>query len=70
MIYYYVLTFITGNIIYQINYVVIGIHIIAEILLVVLGFKNPGILHKIIEDYDTPTKIHIPFDKDCKPAVN
>lgn len=70
MIYFYVLTFVTGLIVIEINYTIIIFHIIAFIFLVILGFKSPGITLKISEDFESKTKLHIPFDRDAKPAVN
>jgi len=70
MIYFYVLTFVTKLIVYEINYFVIALHIIVFVLMTILGFKNPGFVLKIQEDFDTPTKIAIPFDRDSKPAIN
>ena len=57
MVYFYVLTFVVALIVYEINYVVIALHVVATCLLVILGFKNPGIVLKITEDFDNPSKI-------------
>jgi hypothetical protein len=70
MVYFYVLTFCVALIVYEINYFVFALNAIATCLLIILGFKNPGIVLKITEDFDNPSKIELPFDKDCKPAVN
>jgi hypothetical protein len=70
MIYFYVLTFVVKFIVYEINYIIIALHAIVFVLNTILGFKNPGIVLKIQEDFDSPTKISIPFDRDSKPAVN
>jgi hypothetical protein len=57
MAYFYVITFVVTLISYELNYIVIVLHVIATVLLVGLGFKNPGIVLKITEDYDNPSKI-------------
>lgn len=57
MVYFYVLTFCVALIVYEINYFIIALHVIATILLIILGFKNPGIVLKITEDFDNPSKI-------------
>ena len=70
MIYFYALTFGVGLIVYEINYFIIALHLIAFCIMTILGFKSPGIVLKIKEDFDSKSKICIPFDKDSKPAVN
>ena len=62
MVYFYALTFVVALIVYEINYFVIALHVISTLLLVILGFKNPGIVLKITEDFDNPSKIELPFD--------
>jgi hypothetical protein len=57
MVYFYVITFVVALISYELNYFIIVLHVIATLLLVGLGFKNPGIFLKITEDYDNPSKI-------------
>jgi hypothetical protein len=47
MIYFYVITFVVGLIAYELNYIIIVLHVIATVLLFGLGFKNPGIVLKI-----------------------
>lgn len=51
MAYFYILTFVTGNIVIEINYTIVALHILVFIFLLTLGFKNPGIFLKISEDF-------------------
>ncbi len=52
------------------NYAIIVFHILTFIFFVILGFKSPGITLKINEDFESKTKLNIPFDRDGKPAIN
>lgn len=51
MVYFYVLTFLNGNILIEINYAIVALHVLVFTFYIILGFKNPGILLKISEDF-------------------